>query len=102
VVVKVVVFLQSATYRDCYPDADLDAEYVVCGSTQFWVLAHVSVEVHVVYIREILKEMPLHAVEGLLIDKAVVRDKANNSVPSLEPVRGPPEELHIRVVQLGL
>ena len=51
----------------------------------------------VVQPREVLQQVPAHAVEGDLIDEAVVGNEANDAVPPVEPIHRPAEELHVHV-----
>src|SRR6266568_2090278 len=44
--------------------------------------------------------MLAHTIKGYLVNKRVVRDKANNTVTALQTVSSPTEELNITIVEL--
>lgn len=80
-------------------DPNLDPEDIVRCSAQLWVLADVAMQVDVIDECKVLCEVPSHAVEGEVVDEAIVGDETDDSVAPIQAIGGPTEELHIDVRQ---
>src|SRR6266851_1457989 len=66
------------------------------------VFPDIAVQVDMINAREVVEKVFSHPIERRLIDEVVVCDEAHNPVTTLQPICCPPEELHIRIIELVL
>ena len=77
-------------------DTNLNTEHVMSRTAQLGILTNITVQVSMINLGEILKEIFPHAIKGDLVHEAIIGDKADDAVPIFQPLDSPAKKLHIR------